>query len=138
MASFYVDGLEDFTKSLDGLAELPDEVVDKMLDAQGDIVVAAQKRTASTMLRGPYYQGGVAEAVSKGRFHKTRDGKWLEVVFKGTQHGEPLARIAYINEYGKVNQPARPFITTAIEQCAGDAAKKAETVYNDYLKSKNL
>ena len=135
---FQVDGLDDLIRAFDDLANLPDAVTDEMLSVQADLVVEAQKRTASTMLQGPYYAGGVAGAVTKSRVKKTSGGKAVDVEFKGTQHGESLARIAYINEYGKTNQPARPFIKTANEQAEGPALAAAQKVYDDYLKSKNL
>ena len=136
--NFRVQGLEDLISAFDGLAALPDEVTEEMLDVQADIVVEAQKKTASTMLQGPYYAGGVAGAVKKSGVRRTSEGKAVEIGFSGKQHGEDLARIAYINEYGKTNQPARPFIMAANAQAEGPALAAAAKVYDNYLKSKNL
>lgn len=138
MASFRIDGLSDLLDDLEDIALLSDEVTDKMLNAEADVMVEAEKKTASTMLQGPYYAGGVAESVGKGKTKKADYGEYIDVVFKGTQHGERLAAIAYINEYGKTNQPARPFIMTAIEQDGDRAVDAAAKVYDEYLKSKNL
>mgnify|MGYP001163362984 CR=1 FL=1 len=134
MATFNVSGMPGLENFFDDLALAADGMIDEMLDAMADVVVEAQKRTASTMLQGPFYRGGVAGAVAKGRVKKSRDGKVLPIEFIGTQHGEELARIAYINEYGKTNQPARPFIATANAQCEGEAVEKAAAVFEKYTK----
>lgn len=138
MATFRVDGLEALNSAFADIASFSDEAIDAMLDAEADIVVAAQKQTAESMLQGPYNKGAVAASITKGPIKPTNDGRSMEIQFVGTQHGEQLARIAYINEYGKTNQPARPFIKTANEQCAGAALKAASDAYDRYLKSKNL
>lgn len=134
MASFNVSGMPGLERFFDDLMLGSDEMIDEMLGAMADVVVEAQKRTASTMLQGPFYKGGVAGAVAKGRIKKSRDGRVLPIEFVGTQHGEDLARIAYINEFGKTNQPARPFIATANAQCEGEAVEKAAFVFEKYTK----
>lgn len=134
MASFNVSGMPGLERFFDDLMLGSDEMIDEMLGAMADVVVEAQKRTASTMLQGPFYKGGVAGAVAKGRIKKSRDGRVLPIEFVGTQHGEELARIAYINEYGKTNQPARPFIATANAQCEEEAVEKAASVFEKYTK----
>ena len=136
--NFRVQGLDDLIRAFDDLSSLPDAITDEMLSVQADLVVEAQKRTASTMLQGPYYAGGVAGAVKKSGVRHTPEGKAIEIGFSGKQHGEDISRIAYINEYGKTNQPARPFIKTANEQAEGPALAAAKKVYDGYLKSKNL
>lgn len=138
MASFKVEGLAELSLSFEEIARLPGSVLDDMLNAQGDVVVAAQKRTASTMLRGPYYAGGVAGSVAKGKVKNIAGGKMMEIEFKGRQHGESLARIAYINEYGKKGQPARPFIRTANEQAAEQAVEAAANALEKFYKSKGV
>jgi len=107
----------------------------EMMEAQADVVMEAQKRTASTMLQGPYYRGGVVSGIAKGRFKRTGDGAEHHIVFKGTQHGNRIAEIAFINEYGKKNQPARPFIKTANEQAAGEATEAAAKILHNWQES---
>ena len=138
MASFNVSGMPGLEKFFDDLMLGSDEMIDEMLDAMADMVVEAQKRTASTMLQGPFYKGGVAGAVAKGRIKKSKDGRVLPIEFVGTQHGEDLARIAYINEFGKTNQPARPFIATANAQCEVEAVEKAASVLFNHYSRKGL
>ena len=48
------------------------------------------------------------------------------------------AEVAFVDEFGKQGQPARPFIQTANEKAADPAIDAAARVYDDFLKSKNF
>lgn len=135
MARIEISGLGEAVLSMEKIANIPDGVMRSMMEAQADIVTEAQKRTASTMLKGPYYKGGVAGGVSKGKFKRTPGGAEHYVAFKGTQHGTRIAEIAFINEYGKKGQPARPFIRTANEESSGEATEAAAKILNDWQES---
>jgi hypothetical protein len=135
MAKIEITGLGETLISMQNIANIPDSVIREMMEAQADVVMEAQKRTASTMLRGPYYKGGVVGGIDKGNFKRLADGAEHYVVFKGTQHGNRIAEIAFINEYGKKNQPARPFIKTANEQAAGKAEEAAAKILHDWQES---
>jgi len=138
MARFEIEGMLDLSSRFDALIDLPDEVTDEMLEKMGDVVVREQKQTASAMLQGPYNKGGVAGAITKGKVKRIGDGKSLSIDFVGTQHGESLSRIAYINEYGKTNQPARPFIATANAKAENEAVEKAASVLFNHYSRKGL
>lgn len=114
---------------------MPYWVLEEMLDKQADVVVAAQRETAASMLDGKYNKGAVRAAIKKGRTKRTKDGLVKHITFNGKQHGVRLAEIAFINEYGKRNQPARPFIRTANERCADEAQMAAEKVFDDWIES---
>lgn len=135
MAKIEITGLGETLISMQNIAHIPDSVIREMMEAQADVVMEAQKRTASTMLQGPYYRGGVVSGIAKGRFKRTGDGAEHYIVFKGTQHGNRIAEIAFINEYGKKNQPARPFIKTANEQAAGEATEAAAKILHNWQES---
>lgn len=144
---FRVDGLSDLILGFRELAELPGEVIDEMLNAEADVVVEAQKRTARSMLTGQYNAGVVSGAVAKNkRVQLARGGgKVLFINFPGKVYGKGrpkggnrIAEIAFVNEFGKENQPARPFIRAANEQSADEAAKKARDVYDNFLTSKGF
>jgi hypothetical protein len=132
MARIEISGLGEAVLSMEKIANIPDGVMKEMLEVQTETVAEAQKRTARTMLQGPYYKGGVAGGVSKGKYKRTADGGEHYVVFKGTQHGNRIAEIAFINEHGKKGQPARPFIRTANEESVGEATEAAEKILNDW------
>jgi hypothetical protein len=68
----------------------------------------------------------------------SKGGATVKIEFKGTQHGNRLGEIAFINEYGKKSQPARPFIAKAIKDADAAGAEAAKTVLDAYLAFRNL
>lgn len=143
MARVEFSGIDELSLSLKEVAELPDEVIDAMLDARADVVVAAQRESAQKMLVGPYATGETARSIKKGK-PKLRDGHRVVYVTptgsrkRGRAKAVRNAEIAYEDEYGKKGVPARNFIRTANESCA-DAATAAEfEVYSRYLEEKGL
>lgn len=136
--AFTTLGIDRLYKDLSQVAKIPQKVQEDMVDAMADVVVDAQVYTAATMLQGPYYQGDVASSIKKKKLRRTKSGPGVDVVFKGMAHGSRVAEIAFINEYGKKSQPARPFIKTA-NTISDEPSKKAGfAVYDDWLKSKGV
>ena len=138
MARFELGEYESFRLSIEELQEVPREVLNDMLAAQGEVIQEGQRKTASTMLRGPYYKGVVAGAVSVGKVRNSTRGPYLYVTFKGTRGKNRIAEIAFINEYGKTKQAPRAFIWTANEKNADAAVDATAKIYDEYLKSKGL
>jgi hypothetical protein len=136
--AFTTAGVDALARVLNDIANIPDDVQGRIVDAMADVVEEAQVYTAGTMLQGPYYQGDVAGSVKKSRIKKRKSGPYVDIEFKGMAHGNRLAEIAFINEYGKKSQPARPFIKTA-NTISDEPSKKAGfAVYDDWLKSKGV
>mgnify|MGYP006886751211 FL=1 len=144
MARVEFSGIDELSLSLKEVAELPDEVIDAMLDARADVIVEAQRESAKRMLVGPYAKGDTAKSIEKGK-PKLRDGHRILYVTptgsrKHSDGAKPTrnAEIAFVNEYGTRDIPARSFIRTANETCA-DAAVAAEfEVYSRFLEEKGL
>lgn len=136
--AFTAVGVDALAKVLNDIANIPQDVQGEIVDAMADVVVEAQVYTAATMLQGPYYQGDVASSIKKNKLRRTKSGPYVDVVFKGMAHGNRVAEIAFVNEYGKKSQPARPFIKTA-NTISDEPSKKAGfAVYDDWLKSKGV
>lgn len=133
MASFTVEGLPELKEMFDNIANIPTGVMEDMLNAQADIVVRAQQGTARSMLQGLYYQGMVASGVVKRRPQATGNGGHQYISFDGTQHGNRIAEIAFVNEFGKTGQAARPFIETANEKSAQETTEAAQSVYDNWI-----
>lgn len=143
MAKVEFKGIDELMLSMQEVAALPDEVVDAMLDARADVVVAAQRESAKRMLVGPYAKGDTEKSIKKGK-PKLRGGHRVLYVTptgsrkRGRAKAVRNAEVAFINEYGTRKIPARNFIRTANESCA-DAATAAEfEVYSRYLEEKGL
>jgi hypothetical protein len=136
--AFTTLGIDRLYKDLSQVAKIPQKVQEDMVDAMADVVEEAQVFFAATMLQGPYYQGDVASSIKKKKPRRTKSGPYVDVVFKGMAHGTRVAEIAFVNEYGKKSQPARPFIKTA-NTISDEPSKKAGfAVYDDWLKSKGV
>lgn len=144
MATLVVNGLIELENDFSKIAEIPDSVMENMINAETDVIVAAQKKKAKTMLRGKYNRGYVERAIKKKKFKRSYFGASQMITIDGTvtdeYHRKPtrVAEIAFINEYGKEGQPARPFIRTANEESGDKAVQAAFDVYDQFLKSKNL
>ena len=141
-------GLDEIIPDWQALAELPDKVIDDMLTAKADVIEKAQKQSADKMLSGKYATGKTGLSIKRTKSKRTADGRAIFIephggrsdnVRKGYRKSHRLnATVAFVNEFGKRGQPARPF-TLAANTAAGDeATAKAEKVYNAYVDSKNL
>nr|DAR46640.1 MAG TPA: hypothetical protein [Caudoviricetes sp.] len=133
MATLDASSIDKFAFDFEELARLPDDVVEAMLEAEGEVIKAGQAETAKNMLQGPYNKGAVSRAPHLGKIKRTKDGKALYVSFAGTQHGTRVAEIAFLNEFGKQGQSPRQFIRAANEKYADKAVDAAERIYNQYL-----
>lgn len=137
-------GLLELDSDVGKLIAATDDTMVDMLKATADVMVPETQNKAETMLQGEYYKGDIKKSVRMGRIKKNKDGKYANIIFYGKvhdkkhPHGERLARIAYINEYGKKNQPARPFIRMAVYDGSPKALEAASEVYGEYLKKYNL
>lgn len=133
MASFHVTGLDDLQNLFSNLADLPSSVIGEILEAQADVAARAQQQASRSMLQGPFNRGAVAASIGKSKLKLTADGGSIFVELKGHQHGNRMAEIAFINEYGKRGQPARPFIQTANEGCVDEVVDAAERVFDEFM-----
>lgn len=139
MARFEVNGLDALSDDLAALAALPDSVIDELLEAEADVIVEEQRRTAREMLVGEYASGTTAASIKKGKVKKTARGRSITVAPQGSnKRGDRNAEVAYINEYGKKGQPARSFIRTANERAEQKAVEAGEKVYHDFLDQHDL
>lgn len=120
------------------VGNIPDDVQREMVTRKAKVVEEGERGTAHTMLQGPYNRGAVAYSVKSGKARKTRTGAQVTIKFEGEQHGNRLGEIAFINEYGKKSQPARPFIRKAIERWGNAASAEAYKVMRDWMAKNDL
>lgn len=132
------DGVRGLQLALKKVGDLPEATRKDMCNAQAEVVEQSLIYYAGTMLRGPYYKGGVARSVTRAKARATKDGATATISFKGMQHGNRLAEIAFINEFGKKKQPPRPFMRTANDKAADPAADAARAVMDKFLKKEDL
>lgn len=133
MARLDLSGLDEFQDWIDSKGEIPETVVGAMLIAEGDVVADRQKTEAEAMLQGPYYKGAVTAGVKRFPPVMAKSAPYVKVAFQGTQHGESVGTIAFINEYGKTNQPPRPFVWEANKKCEAEAVAAAAAIFHDFM-----
>ena len=139
MPYFELEGLDGIVGSFDELADMPDDVAEAMLNAEADVVLKAQKSTGEAM--GVHRTGVTLDSLQKTAFARIQQtgNASMRVEFVGNNaDGNRNAEVAFINEYGKTNQPSRPFVHTANENSAAETTMAAWRIYDNYLKSKNL
>ena len=140
MANVSTSGLEELLDDLEAIAEIPDETLLEMLTAEAEIIAEAQTAEAKAM--GVYDTGKTAQSITYDKkLKETSDGKCIYVYPKGSRsdgNKRRVAEVAFINEFGKEGQAARPFIKTANEKKGAEAVEAAALVLDKFHKSKNL
>lgn len=140
MAEFGVTGLDELMLSMQEIAQIPDDVVDEILNAQADVTVEAQKAAGRQL--GVEDTGITLQKLKKGRIKLRKGQRVLYITPTGSRkRGKTRTRnaeIAFVNEFGKKGQKARPFIKLGNEKSAEAATAAGFRVYDRWLKSKNL
>ena len=140
MAEFNFSGLEEITLDMQQVAQLPDEIIDAMLNAKADVTAAAQKSVGRMM--GVERTGLTLRSIKKGKIKLKKGQRIIYVTATGSRkRGEKRVRnaeIAFLNEFGTRKIKARPFIRTANEQSAEAATAAAMNIYDEWLESHNL
>lgn len=132
MAKFTIEGINDTISLLDNMADVPDELIDDMLIAGGEVAMESLKY--STLAKGVYDTGQLYDSIALGKPSKN---KTIDVCFKGTRKNSKTrnAEVAFINEHGAPhkNKPARQFIRKAQEDAADPAVEAAARVFDEYI-----
>ena len=125
MAKIEVSLPEDFILRLSRLGDRTDEILPKVLEAGGEVVLAKVKGNLSAVVgRGTKVKsrstGELQRSLGLSPAKPKRDGSgWdIKVGFREPRRGKGAsnAKIATVLEYGKHGQPARPFMKPAKSQ----------------------
>lgn len=145
MAFMSITGVDAILDDLRSLINLPDSVVDDILNAEADVVVQAQREEIQRQWKGPQSVGISAKSIKKDNKVKRGSSEpYINVYPQGTRkRGKKNVRnaeIAFINEYGAPDRgiAARPAIRAALTNKGEEAVEAGEKVYHAYLDSKNL
>ena len=108
---------EDFLKKLSSLGIHMDEVSEKVLQAGGEVVLQKTRSNLVSVLSGES-SGELVSALGLSGVRLDRDGNPnIKVGFdEPRRDGSSKAMVANIIEYGKHNQPAKPFLKPAKSQ----------------------
>ena len=168
MATFNAKGIEGLSLSMQEFAEIPDDVVEEMLTEAGKVVVAAHRRSISTL--GLVKSRKLLDSVSaiskagsarndwqryvlvypKGN-HGTRNRRRVTKQYSRSKHGSTYtvggdtkivtnSEVGYVHEYGAPRRgiAAKHWMDQANEACASAVEQAELAVYDRWLKSKDL
>lgn len=141
MAEFRAVGLDELALSLQEIAEIPEDIQDEMLRAQGNIVAQAQRESAQRY--GIQRTGTLIRSIKPGKVKLDKHGSrvlYVTPVGSRVRGGKKTtnAEIAFLNEYGTRGQRARPFMRDANERSAEAATQAAADIYYRWQESRGL
>lgn len=138
MATLELLGFEDLDDAFRRIADIPDEVTVSALDAMAPVAAEKIKQSGEAMgVRDPESDVHILDKIKTGKAKITADGGYEDITFSGTRRrGNTRTRnaeIAFVNEYGKRGQPARPFIGKAMTQNEDTIAAPGEKIVGDWI-----
>lgn len=141
MAEFKAIGLDELALSLQEIAEIPEDIQDEMLQAQGNIVARAQRESAQRY--GIQRTGTLIRSIKAGKVKLDKHGNrvlYVTPVGSRVRGGKKTtnAEIAFLNEYGTRGQRVRPFMRDANERSAEEATRAAADIYYRWQESRGL
>lgn len=140
MATLELTGFDDLEDAFRRISEIPFDVTAEALDAMAAVAADAIRSTGESMgVRDPESDVHILDRIKPRKPKKTTEGGYEMISFTGTRRrGNTTTRnaeIAFVNEYGKKGQPARPFIGTAMNRNADRIQDQAEKVIGDWIEN---
>lgn len=140
MATLEIYGIDDLDAAFNRIGNIPETVTTRALNAMADIAAGAMRRSGEAMgVRDPESEVHILDKIVKRKAKITRDGGYVDISFSGTRtRGKNKTRnaeIAFINEYGKRGQPARPFIGQAMTVNEEQIAAAGGDVLEDWIET---
>lgn len=137
MATVKLEGFAEIDRMFKELGDVPFDVTSEALLAMAAEGEKAVRSTGSAMgVRDPESNVHILDKITHTKVKQTDDGAVGYVTFSGSRtRGKTKTRnaeIAFVNEYGKRNQAARPFIRQAAEQYADAIAAPGEKILGDW------
>lgn len=133
-----MEGLAEVEKLFGSLENIPDDVQEEML-RQGAAVLEEEQRKQARAFR-VQDTGLLIRKIKTGKIKRLKDGsKAIYITPTGTRtRGKTKTRnaeIAFIAEYGKKSQKARPFLATAMIRAEDAIIAAEDKVYGEYLEN---
>lgn len=138
MARVSIDGFSEVDAMFSKLGNVPWDITQQALNQMAETGEGAVRRTGQSMgVRDPESSVHILDKITHTKPRKTDSGGYCEVTFSGSRRrGKTTTRnseIAFINEYGKEGQTARPFIRQAGEQYGDQISDQGEKVIGDWM-----
>ena len=138
MPAFSFYGTEDLAAAFKKMSNIPNDVKAKAMTAAGNIVAEEQRRVGEEKgIRAPESNAHILDKIKVNNPKIEENGASVTITFSGSRkRGRTSTRnaeIAFINEFGKRGQPARPFISVANKKAQERALDAAADVIHDYI-----
>lgn len=138
MATLELYGFDGLQDALERIGEIPFDVTSEALNGMAEVAMDKIRSTGEAMgVRDPESDTHILDKIKPSKAKKTDSGGYLNISFSGSRkRGKTTTRnaeIAFVNEYGKRGQPARPFIGTAMSRSEDEITVPAEKVIGDWI-----
>lgn len=114
-------GTSELTDAFNRIHDIPWDVTEQALDSMAQVAAREIKSSGEYMgVRDEESDDHILDHITTKKATRTDDGGREKITFDGTRkRGNTITRnaeIAFVNEYGKRGQDARPFTKTALTQ----------------------
>lgn len=138
MASLELQGFEDLNDAFSRISSIPKSVTEDALKAMEAVAAAKIRSTGESMgVRDPESDVHILDKIKANKPRITKEGGYADITFTGNRlRGRTRTRnaeIAFVNEYGKRGQAARPFIGTAMAKNEAAIAAPGEKIVGDWI-----
>ena len=138
MAKLDLGNIDDLSKAFREIGNVPNSVKEDALESMANIAKKGIKATGESMgVRDPESSVHILDNITTTKPKLTKEGGYSDITFKGTRpNGRKRVRnaeIAFIQEYGRRNAPARPFIGTAMSRNEKQIADAGGNVLGDWI-----
>lgn len=133
MADFNVEGIDSLTIGFMRKAGALDEAISDCLNVGADLLVKAQKDQAESMKI--HDTGDMINSIKATKQRKDKDGNpYVDIYPQGKDRkGTRNAEKGFIAEYGKSDQPARPWMRTANEKANDEVQNAICETFNEHM-----
>ena len=138
MAKLELYGFDDLNAAFDRIGNIPFEVTEDALDAMAEVAVDKIRSTGESMgVRDPESDVHILDKIKRRKAKQTQEGGYENITFEGSRTRDNTktrnAEIAFVNEYGKRTQPARPFIRQALSAHEDEIYAPGEKIVGDWI-----
>ncbi len=144
MATLELHGFDDLNEAFNRIADIPVSVTSDALSAMGKVAADKIKSTGESVgVRDRESNVHILDKIKLNEPEITEDGGYANITFTGSRRrgrkSTRNAEIAFVNEYGKEGQQARPFMGTAMtkhedEIAAPGVEKIGNWIEKEYMK----
>lgn len=140
MAQIDIQGFDELNDAFTRMSDIPDSVMQKSLEAMADTALPLIKAKGEAMgVRDPESNVHVLDKLKRMKFKKTDWGGRIDLNFSGTRTRNGVktrnAEIAFVNEYGRRDLPARPFVGNALAENEDKIVQAGIDILGDWMEN---